>query len=91
MIRKLIALVLTFLLGIALASILRKRPRHSLSRDLRALQLRMPEGCQYAPAMDLDYDIPPRIFCDRDLPAIDWQKITGYAYVFFTPGISMGT
>jgi hypothetical protein len=86
MTRKLMALVLTFLMGIALASILRKRPRHLLSRDLRALQLRMPEGCQYAPAMDLDYDIPPRIFCDHNLDGYDWQEIIGYAHGFFAPG-----
>ena len=86
MVKKLIAFVLTFVVGIAFASFLRKRPQHSISIELHAPQLRMPEGCHYAPAMDVDYDIPPRIFCDHNLDGYDWREIIGYAHGFFAPG-----
>ena len=87
MTRKLIALVLTFLLGITLDSMLRNRHKDLLSANPIALKLRMPEGCQYAPAMDDGYvDVPPRIFCDHNLDGYEWQRINGYAYYFFVPG-----
>jgi hypothetical protein len=36
--------------------------------------------------MDVDYDIPPRIFCDHNLDGYDWREIIGYAHGFFAPG-----